>query len=100
MDFLYTPIAVFVPSKFCFVLFCLFLSKAKPNTLHFGEMKVCRCILYQTQNQETNDTAQGEKLFGDPVAVQSLAAMVQATGFRLSPERNKQQQREKIKKKK
>ena len=30
--------------------------------------------------------AQGEKLFGDPVAVQSLAAMVQATGVRLSPD--------------
>ena len=29
--------------------------------------------------------AQGQKLFGDPVAVQSLAAMVQATGVRLSP---------------
>ena len=31
------------------------------------------------------DTAQGDKLLGDPVAVQSLAAMVQATGVRLSP---------------
>ena len=30
--------------------------------------------------------AQGEKLFGDPVAVQSLAAMVQETGVRLSPD--------------
>jgi len=29
--------------------------------------------------------AQGEKLLGDPAAVQSLAAMVQATGVRLSP---------------
>ena len=29
--------------------------------------------------------AQGEKLLGDPAAVQSLTAMVQATGVRLSP---------------
>ena len=29
--------------------------------------------------------AQGEKLLGDPAAVQSLAAMVQASGVRLSP---------------
>ena len=29
--------------------------------------------------------AQGEKLLGDPAAVQSLAAVVQATGVRLSP---------------
>ena len=28
---------------------------------------------------------EGEKLLGDPAAVQSLAAMVQATGVRLSP---------------
>ena len=53
---------------------------------------MCRCILYQTQNQETNDTTQGEKLFGDPVAVQSLAAMVQATGVRLSPAIDREEQ--------
>ena len=29
--------------------------------------------------------AQGEKLFGDPATVQSLPAMVQASGVRLSP---------------
>ena len=33
----------------------------------------------------TNDSAKGEKLLGDPVALQSPAAMVQATGVRLSP---------------
>ena len=38
------------------------------------------------------DTAQGEKLLGDPVAVQSLAAMVQATGVRLSPAIDTEQQ--------
>ena len=41
--------------------------------------------MYQTQNQVTNDSAKGEKLLGDPVALQSPAAMVQATGVRLSP---------------
>ena len=73
-----------------------FLSKAKPETLHFGERKVCRCIFYQTQNQVTSDTAtdtaQGDKLLGDPVAMQSLAAMVQATGVRLSPAIDREQQ--------
>ena len=65
------------------------MSKAKPKILHFGERTVFRCILYQTQNQVTNgtatDTALGNKLLGDPVAVQSPPAMVQATGVRLSP---------------
>ena len=35
--------------------------------------------------------AQGEKLFGDPAAVQSLAAMVQATGVGLSPAIDREQ---------
>ena len=48
--------------------------------------------MYQTQNQETNDTAQGYKLLGDPVAVQSLAAVVQATGVRLSPAIDREEQ--------
>ena len=46
--------------------------------------------------------AQGEKLFGDPAAVQSLAAVVQATGVRLSPAIDRKEQttnREKIKRK-
>ena len=46
--------------------------------------------------------AQGEKLLGDPAAVQSLAAMVQATGVRLSPAIDREEQttnREKIKRK-
>ena len=80
-----------MPRKF-FVVVAVVLPKAKPNILHFGEMKVCRCILYQTQNQETKDTAQGEKPFGDPVAVQSLAAMMQATGVRLSPAIDREEQ--------
>ena len=45
---------------------------------------------------------QGEKLFGDPAAVQSLAAVVQATGVRLSPAIDREVQttkREKIKRK-
>ena len=53
---------------------------------------MCRCILYQTQNQATSDTAQGDKLLGDPVAAQSLAAMMQATGVRLSPAIDTEQQ--------
>ena len=53
---------------------------------------MCRCILHETQNQETNDTAQGEKLFGGQVAVQSLAAMVQATGVSLSPAIDREEQ--------
>ena len=36
--------------------------------------------------------AQGEKLLGDPAAVQSLAAMVQATGVRLSPAIDREEQ--------
>ena len=36
--------------------------------------------------------AQGEKLLGDPVAVQSPAAMVQATGVRLSPAIDREEQ--------
>ena len=43
--------------------------------------------------------AQGEKLLGDPAAVQSLAAVVQATGVRLSPAIDREEQttnREKI----
>ena len=36
--------------------------------------------------------AQGEKLLGDPVAVQSLAAMVQAIGVRLSPAIHREEQ--------
>ena len=46
--------------------------------------------------------AQGEKLLGDPAAVQSLAATVQATGVRLSPAIDREEQttnREKIKRK-
>ena len=46
--------------------------------------------------------AQGEKLLGDPAAVQSLAAMVQATGVGLSPAIDREEQttkREKIKRK-
>ena len=35
--------------------------------------------------------AQGEKLLGDPAAVQSLAAMVQATGVGLSPAIDREQ---------
>ena len=35
--------------------------------------------------------AQGEKLLGDPAAVQSLAAVVQATGVRLSPAIDREQ---------
>ena len=91
-------ISSILPSLFScqasFVLFCSvrFLSKAKPNTLHFGEMKMCRCILYQTQNQATSDTAQGDKLLGEPVAAQSLAAMMQATGVRLSPAIDREEQ--------
>ena len=53
---------------------------------------MCRCILHETQNQEANDTAQGEKLFGGQVAVQSLAAMVQATGVSLSPAIDREEQ--------
>ena len=53
---------------------------------------MCRCILHETQNQETNDTAQGEKLFGGQVAVQSLAAMLQATGVSLSPAIDREEQ--------
>ena len=48
------------------------------------------------QNQVTNDTAkdtaQGRKLLGDPVAVQSPAATVQATGVRLSPAIDREEQ--------
>ena len=46
--------------------------------------------------------AQGEKLLGDPAAVQSPTAMVQATGVRLSPAIDREEQttnREKIKRK-
>ena len=44
--------------------------------------------------------AQGEKLLGDPAAVQSLAATVQATGVRLSPAIDREEQTTKRKKKK
>ena len=46
--------------------------------------------------------AQGEKLLGDPAAVQSPTIMVQATGVRLSPAIDREEQttnREKIKRK-
>ena len=46
--------------------------------------------------------AQGEKLLGDPAAVQSQTAMVQASGVRLSPAIDREKQttnREKIKRK-
>ena len=36
--------------------------------------------------------AQGEKLLGDPVAAQSPPAMVQATGVRLSPAIDREEQ--------
>ena len=36
--------------------------------------------------------AQRDKLLGDPVAVQSLTAMVQATGVRLSPAIDREEQ--------
>ena len=36
--------------------------------------------------------AEGEKLLGDPAAVQSLAAMVQATCVRLSPAIDREEQ--------
>ena len=36
--------------------------------------------------------AQAEKLFGDPVAVLSLTVMVQATGVRLSPAIDREEQ--------
>ena len=82
-----------MPSKFFVVVAVVVLPKAKPNILHFGEMKVSRCILHETQNQETNDTAQGGKLFGDPVAVQPWQQWCRqpALGYRQpSTERNKQ----------
>ena len=44
--------------------------------------------------------ARGEKLLGDPAAVQSLAATVQATGVRLSPAIDREEQTTKRKKKK
>ena len=68
---------------------------------------LCICSFHQTHNQVTNvdttkDTAQGEKLLGDPAAVQSPTAMGQATGVRLSPAIDREEQttnREKIKRK-
>ena len=56
-----TSIGRFVPGKV--VVFCV--SKAKPEILHFGERKVCRCILYHTQNQVTNDIATDAQLGGE-----------------------------------
>ena len=44
--------------------------------------------------------ARGEKLFGDPAAVQSLAATVQATGVGLSPAIDREDQTTKRKRKK
>ena len=58
---------------------------------------LCICSLHQTHNQVTNvdttkDTAQANKLLGVPVAVQSPAAVGQATSVRLSPSIDREEQ--------
>ena len=65
-------VGVFTPDK------CVVYKQPKPKPRYSGEGT---SYVFST----ATDTALGDKLLGDPVAVQSSAAMVQATGVRLSP---------------
>ena len=74
-------VGVFTPDK------CVIYKQPKSKPRYFGERETSYAFSTAT------DTALGDKLLGDPVAVQSPPAMVQATalGYRQpSTERNEQ----------